>query len=347
MSDAAQRRAPLLEVRLHALSPFAPVLNGILASALLYGVYLALALNFGPTVIETTAESVDLDGGAWAALIMSLIFGAAITMPALTHGQWRVALTDLKLVLDEPGRRKVEEMAQGPLRTYGVRGVAAFVIGALAGIGLNAWLLNMTSLTLDGYFVSVRPWFDIVNPLLFGLGARAGVLLNREDRDMKALVADHLEVDLARLDRHQVFGRLASRNALSWLVLTAVILLFFVGSAPAIVSGGTVVLALLASGYAFAVTTGPVVRKTSQARDAALQSVRERIREAGRALASEAQAPTGAPIADLIAYESWLMQRPTWPITAPVTRRLALYGFIPVLAWFGAAAAEMVLDRIA
>ena len=51
-------------------------------------------------------------------------------------------------------------------------------------------------------------------------------------------------------------------------------------------------------------------------------------------------------LSELIAYEGWLEKRPVWPISAPITRRLALYGFIPILAWFGAAAAELLLEGL-
>ena len=91
-------------------------------------------------------------------------------------------------------------------------------------------------------------------------------------------------------------------------------------------------------------TIGPVVRKCAAARDAALQSVREQITASGDALLK--QRASDIPVSELIAYESWLEKLPVWPISAPVTRRLALYGFIPVLAWFGSAAAELVLNRV-
>ena len=184
----------------------------------------------------------------------------------------------------------------------------------------------------------------MINPILFGLGARAAQMLIREERDLADLIDTHLQVDIATLERNFVFGRLALRGALLWLVMTAIILLFFVESAPVPVSLGAVSLALLAGGYVFASNIGPVVRKSVQVRDAALAEVRSRIGDAGAALtAGQVRDPS---VSDLIAYEAWLEKRPVWPISAPVTRRLALYGLIPVLAWFGSAAAELALNRL-
>ena len=349
MSREEPRRAPLLEVRLHAFSPFPPVVNGILASAALYAIFLALTTSFGPPVIENTQTGARFSGSAWAALVMSLIFGAATTMPALSQRQWVKALPDLTAVLDAQGARQAEAMAVGPPVTRLRAGALAFAAGALGGVALNVWLMGADAFEPGAYLRSIRPWFDIVNPLLFGLGARAVQLLRDDDQEMKALTAGHLQVDLAHLERHFVFGRLALRGALAWLVMTAIILLFFVDAAPVAISVGAVGLAFLAAAYVFASTIGPAVRETAKVRDAALGEVRTRLHAAGGALmrgqgAGEADGPS---ISELAAYEAWLEKRPIWPISAPITRRLALYGLIPVLAWFGAAAAEMLLNRLA
>jgi hypothetical protein len=223
--------------------------------------------------------------------------------------------------------------------------VIAFAIGAVGGLAFNLWLMRSADMSLAQFSQSTGLWFLIVQPLLFGLGVRAAVQLNDDDRDIARLVRTHLAVDLAQLNALEIYGRLALRGALSWLVMAAIILLFFVFAAPVAVSIASLVLALIAGGYAFASTIGPVVQVASAARDAKLDEVRAQIAAAGEIVLSGA--PPDQPLSELTAYESWLEKRPVWPISAPVSRRLALYGLIPVLAWFGAAAAELLLDRIA
>ena len=336
-------RSPYLEVRLHRLSPLPPVLTGILISALLYALYLLYSVEVGQPIIEQTNGSVGFNNAAWAALVICLIFGVATTMPAITQRQWQASLPQLKAVLDQKGRLQVEAMATGPSRKHSWRSLLAFLAGAAGGVLVNLWLLNPPNLSWSEYWSTISPFFAIMNAVVFGLAARGGYMVRYEDREMRELVETHLQVDLAHLERNQIFGRLALRGALAWLVMTAVILLLFVDSTPAPISATALVLALIASGYAFASTIGPVVRKCSAVRDAALQSVREQITASGEAALKGA--PGGAPLSELIAYENWLEKLPVWPISAPVTRRLALYGFIPVLAWFGSAAAELVLNR--
>ncbi len=337
--------APLMEVRLHRLSPFSPLVTGVLLSAILFGAYLLLASAVGQPIVRDGSQGAEFDSASWAALVISMVFAAALTMPAVSHREWCKALPELKALLDTQGIGMAEAMAVGSPRSRGREALLAFAGGAVAGLAISLWQVDFASMTPAQYFGSVRPWFDLANPVLFGLGARAGQMLFREDRDLSDLINAHLEVQIASMERHFVFGRLALRGALAWLVMTGIILLFFVDSAPVPVSVAAVGLALVAGGYVFASNIGPVVRKSAAVRDAALVEVRQHIAEAGASF--QAGKPGDVPLPDLVAYEAWLEKRPVWPISAPISRRLALYGLIPVLAWFGAAAAERILDSLA
>jgi len=338
-------RAQLFEVRLHRASPFPKLVTGALIATVLFGLYLLLALLSGQNVIDFAPDGTRFNSGSWAAFVMSLIFGSALTMPALGHQQWCDALADLKRVLSEEGQRQAEEIALGGRKDRKARVLLAFAFGAIGGFVFNGWMLVTTDLSVSVYLQSTGLWFVLVSPVLFGLGARAGVLLSYEDQELADLVREHLIVDLAQIERLQVFGRLALRGALSWLVMSAIILLFFIYTAPVPVSVGALSLSLLAGVYAFASPIRPVTRHVASVKDEALEAVRSKIAIQGQTvLAGETQSI--GLLAELTAYEAWLEKRPIWPISAPITRRLALYGFIPVLAWFGAASAEMVLDRL-
>jgi hypothetical protein len=346
LGDDGAPRAPLFEVRLHALSPFGPLVTAALFAAALYGLYLLIAYLTGEPVIETGADGrAYIDEVAWTAFILSLVFAAALTMPVLGERQWRASLDAIVMTLDAPGASLARAMARGRLRSRARGAILASLVGALGGLIFNVWLMQNSGLGAEQYLRSTGAWFVLVAPLLFGLGARASQLLRSDDHEMVALVTDHISVSPAHFDRLEVYGRLALRSALTWLVMAAIIGLFFVYSAPVSVSIGALSLALLASAYAFTSTIMPVVRVTSQRRREALDGVRAHIEaEAHAALAS-----SGAPgrLSDLTAYEAWLEKRPIWPVSAPVTRRLAVYGLIPVLAWFGAAAAQLLVGVVA
>jgi len=345
VTQTAHNRAPLFEVRLHQLSPLPPLATGLLLAGLLFGAYTLLALYFGQSFLDVTDEGVRINPGSWAAFVISLVFAAALTMPVRGRAEWEAALPALEATLDEEGRALARAIAIGPSRPRLSRALIAVVIGAAGGVAFNLWLMTSAELSFEQFIQSTGLWFMIVQPMLFGLGVRAAVQLSDDDKEMARLVRGHLQVDLAQLNRLEVYGRLGLRGALSWLVMAAIILLFFVFAAPVAVSIGALVLALIAGGYAFASTIGPVVQVAGAARDAKLAEVRATIAAAGE-LTLKGEVPP-APLSELTAYESWLEKRPVWPISAPVSRRLALYGLIPVLAWFGAAAAELLLGRIA
>jgi len=341
---SALARAPLFETRLHAVSPFGPVLTGGVIAAALFAGYAALAACFGQPMLTPGPENVEVDTAAWAAFVQSLIFAAALTMPELGRRQWLRALPELEQTLDSDGQAAAGAIAAGPPRRAGWSSLAAFLAGAVVGFAFNGWVMTAADIDPAGYVRSVGLWFLLVSPLLFGLGARAALQLRNDERAIAELVASHLAVGVDRLEALEVYGRLATRNALSWLVMAAIILLFFVFSTPIAVSVGSLILSLAAGAYAFASTVAPVVRAATALRNAALVRVRTQIAAAGEAALKGEGA---VALSELTAYEAWLQARPVWPISAPVTRRLALYGLIPVLAWFGAAAAELALDRIA
>ncbi len=342
----APARARLIEVRLHALSPFSPLVNAALIFAALYALYILIAIQTGQSVIEIgPGGHAAFSSGAWIALVLSLVFSAAATMPALSERQWRASQEAVAQTLDEPGARLARTMSDGPVRSRATGAIIALLGGAAGGVGFNIWLMGVEQMSLEAYVSSTGLWFLLVSPPLFGLGARAAWLLHGDERDMAVLVTDHLAVSPARFDRLEVYGQLALRSALTWLVMAGIVMLFFVNLAPIIVSVGALVLTLLASIYAFASTITPVVRAAAAIRDRALSQTRAELETEARS----ALGATGTPgrLADLAAYEAWLDKRPVWPVSAPVTRRLAVYGLIPALAWFGAATAELVVNALA
>lgn len=346
MSDAAQRRAPLLEVRLHGLSPLGPIANAAVVALVIYGLYLLIATLTGQPILESGADGrARINELTWIAFVLSLVVAAAVTMPALTEREWRASLSEVVATLDAQGSDLAREMTKGRLRSQSRGAAMALILGAASGVAFNGWMITNAGLTPAEYVRSTGLWFAIIAPPLFGLGARASLLLRSDDKDMAALVTDHICVTPARFEELQVYGRLALRSALIWLVMAAIIGLFFVFSSSFSVSIVALALSLLASAYAFASTIRPVVRITTLKRREALDAVRTQI----EAEAQSALTASGAPgrLSDLTAYEAWLEKRPVWPVSAPVTRRLAVYGLIPILAWFGAAAAQLLVGVVA
>ena len=73
-----------------------------------------------------------------------------------------------------------------------------FWIGFVFGILFNFALMNPADGIL-AYINSVGLWFLIVSPLLFGTGFRAGMDVARRSREIRAVIAGYLDVDLFHL----------------------------------------------------------------------------------------------------------------------------------------------------
>ena len=207
--------------------------------------------------------------------------------------QWLAVSEKVAATLDESGAARARAMNAGAPVSRGRAAAIAFGVGALGGVVFNAWILNDSGLTLERYLRSTGGWFALVAPVLFGLGARSALQLRQDDRDMAELVAGHLAVTPASFDRLEVYGRLALRSALAWLVMAAIILLFFVNAAPVFISVGTLVFSLFAAAYAFASTIAPVVRAASEIRARALAEVRQEIEAAAAGLLTTQQKQAG------------------------------------------------------
>lgn len=336
LHEPGERRA-LLETRLYTLTPVAPLILTLLIASAVFAGFVALSVVHGAPVLTGT----DLTSEAQLALIVSLLLAAAIDLPERTRRIWQAEAHALKACVSARGAALVDGLCLGQPRAITLRVWLWFAAGALCGLGFLAAGILGDGGRLADYMASPGAWLMIVIPVLFGLGGRAIRLMSEDDRTIASLVNEHVEIDFADLDRLQVYGRIGLRTALIWLVMAGLILAFLAVQSALIASGLAFTLALAAALWSMLSVTRPVAKKVDAAKTAALLETRRRLVEAS----DEARIGSGAA-ADLAAYEAWLSSRPVWPVSAPVTRRLALYGLIPVLAWFGAAAAEQVLNGV-
>ena len=74
----------MLAVRLHAASPFPPLIYGAGVFIALTGAYRLIASLVGQPILETSPSgAVQINSGCWAALVLSLIVLASITIAGL------------------------------------------------------------------------------------------------------------------------------------------------------------------------------------------------------------------------------------------------------------------------
>lgn len=342
MSEPKAERSPerraLFETRIYALSPLPAALTTGFIAAFLFALYAGLcAIHDRPLL-----EAGGLTASAQIALIMSLLLATALDLPERARRIWLHEAEALKRTLAREGAEVIDGLCLGQPVLNVWANWLWFAGGAVVGLAFNALMISNSSEGIVAYIASPGLWPLIVAPLLFGLGGRAIWLMTEDDRTISAMVADYLVVDFADLDRLHVYGRVGLRSGLIWLIMAGLVLAFLAVQASAAASAISFCLAVAAAIWSMLSVTRPVASKVDAVKTEALLDARRRIVDVQRAETG----PHGR-LADLIAYEAWLEKRPTWPVSAPVTRRFALYGLIPVLAWFGAAAAELVLEALA
>jgi hypothetical protein len=331
-------RDALFETRIYTLFPLPQSFTTGAIAALAFLAYIGLCLWFGRPILDGGG----LTPNAQIALIMSLLFATALDLPERARRIWVNEADALKSTLDPEGGHIVDGLCLGQPRESTAANWLWFGAGAAGGLAFNIVFIANEGGSFLAYVTSPGLWPLVIAPLLFGLGGRAIRLMSEDDRTISAMVANHLIIDFADLERLQVYGRVGLRSGLIWLIMAGLVLAFLAVQASVAASAISFCLAVAAALWSMLTVTRPVATRVDAAKADALLAVRRTIVEAHKG-----GAETQGRLADLTAYENWLERRPVWPVSAPVTRRFALYGLIPVLAWFGAAAAELVLDALA
>lgn len=309
------------------------------------GLFVGISLATGHDLVERSASGSLVAGDTLViALLLSAIWTAAL---ALGAGSARFnAKIAAELAMTLRGGR--EAVARLEARQAGTtrRNVLAVIIGLAAGIGINIYPFGaITSIDLGVYLLSPGLWFLIMSPLLFILLARAILSMADDGRGLQTLARDELIVDLDHPDRLHVYGRLALRSALSWLIFAAIGVAFlgtgasWIGALP-MMSGAAILAAA-----SFFLSMRPVRDRVAEAKAEALEQLRRHLAETRHAaLAGDRTAM--AALAGLTSYEGRLERLREWPVSAPVTTRLLLYILIPVAAWIGAALAERLVEAV-
>lgn len=343
------------EMRLYRLSPFGPGLTTLAILAVTYGSFLLIAQLTQRPPLFTVGESgeIVLVHVVWIAFVLSLIIAAGTAFAEMGQRLWAAETPALEAAVDPAGRKAARAFRRGVPVELRRRYALMFVAGGIIGLAFNAFLMINSDYALPAYLGSVGLWFVLFSPLLYGIGFRAGIDLARESRALKALIRDHLAVDLFHIDRLDVFGRIGLRAARSWLIMAGILLLFLINpNQPEALFDArqlwmTVpVVAAAVAGGAVVLTSAlhPVHVRIRQAKQAELDRIhREMAQMRGRALDGDAEAASA--LAGLTDYEIWVNNRPEWPVSAGVTTRFSLYILIPVIPIIGSYVFEKLADQ--
>jgi len=344
------------ELRFYALSPIGFGGTTALILFVVYGFYLVVAtLTQRPPVFEPgEAGEMVMTQVAWIALVLSLIFTAGTAFTESGRHMWARERAPLIAALKPSGVIEVEALNAGIPGRWRRQYLIMFVVGAMAGLGFNGFMIVSSGFSFIEYANSVGLWFLVVSPLLYGIGFRAGVDVARESGALKALIRGHLAVDLFHLERLAVFGRIGLKAARSWMIMAAILLLFLINpnNPQQIFDASQLwmtipVVGVSVLGGLFLLTSAvhPVHKEICAAKQTELGRIHaEMDRVRNRALAGDAEAASA--LAGLTDYEVWITNRPEWPVSSGVTTRFSLYILLPLLPILGSYIFEKIADQL-
>jgi hypothetical protein len=313
--------------------------------ALSAGSYVLIAKTFGQRNVFSISQSgFALSDTSWIALVVSLIFTAALALPERRRNRWAAHRPDLIATLHLSGHDAAQALAEGSIVPR-LASYLFFYTGCTLGLALNLYILRSQSIGIGSYLSSIGLWFTIFTPLVWGLGLRAGVSVAHETRQIAALIRGHLEVDIFKLDKLHVYGRIGLSGARSWLIIVAILLLFI--AEPDQIFGATlsVLLAMLGAVLVLNSALRPVHAKIRAAKDYELARVRAEMSDV-RTEALNGNSAAASALAGLTDYEQWVEHRSEWPVSNSATTRLMLYFLIPIIPIVGSYVFEKLADTV-
>lgn len=349
------------EVSIYRLSPLGFIGTTLLIFLVCYGSFVLIAeLTGQPHMFETMDPDQSRSGRfsfvlgetryvleqvAWVGFVLSLILTAAFALAESGRRVSREMADEIAESLPDTGRADAEAFMSGAPASWRARYRAYFIGGAVGGLFFNVIMVLAIGTTPLQYMQSIGLWFLLFSPFLWGVGIRAGVDVSRESSEIQRLIAAHLEIDLFRLERLQVYGRLGVRGALSWAIMAAIILLFIADRQQIVIALVTIAMSIAGGLFIFISAVTPVHKLILSAKAAELDRVHAEMSACrDRALAGDAEASSA--LAGLTDYEQWIEKRPEWPISPTVTMRFALYVLIPLVPIIGSYVFERIADQI-
>jgi len=343
-TPAGDATPPSFEAWLVHRSPLPAWLTIALVFALPLALYSGLvALRGGNAWSIQTADQLFVSP-LWLAIVFCAIAAGAI---AVTYYGWRSDLAERdRLAATLVGGHAGLKGFAGPhdakwRRRHRMATLLGFGAGLLIAVPFIYGALTgrfVIALTFDGL------WFTAMGALLIALLLRGVVDTLHGEAQLRDIIRDNLEVDLLDTERLSVYGRLGLRSAVAWLVMLAIILLFFLRPDVMGYMAVPTLLVSFATGlYALIQPVRGVRARVAQEKAAHLDQIRTRIKQAQRRLMDGDAAPD---LPGLLALEARLEQVREWPLSAPTAGRFAVYVLLPVIPWFGAALAERLLQGV-
>jgi hypothetical protein len=335
-------RHAYLEQRLFVYSPFGTLATTLILFALLAGTFAIAWLASGQPFVTTLGGNIVVAkmvlAGLWFSLMLSTIAG----MQRYMRNKDREDIGRYAEIL------RGGWASAGRITEYTGRGAPlgiASAIGLVAGLGVS-WFFYVWG--ASGEKITAYPvllvWFLVATTIIVMSFTRGVVLTRASTRLVRNIVENELIIDLLRIDKLSVIGRSASRPALIWFTVCAVILLIFIGGQITPLNVFLLIGCAAMGLWVFVSTMEYTHQKIRAAKAVELERVRSEI--AGLCRAAAADPVAAAKLQGVLAYEARIAEVQEWPFDQTTLIRVCASALILTVPWFGQAIAAYVVDHV-
>jgi hypothetical protein len=216
---------------------------------------------------------------------------------------------------------------------------------SLSGLVLGAWLTFYDSsisgvappLTRDPSFV----WSLGRMMLTVWLITRFTVYDFETTRRYLALGRNTVAIDLLDIGSLAPFARRGQRSALTWVLLSSIFSLFWLGDAASRANLPFLLIVLSMAAFAFVGPLAVLRQRIRAEKHAELERLREQIREARAQTDVAIDSPR---LANLVGYYQFIDSVREWPVDAANLLKFIGYLLLGLGSWLGGALVERILD---
>ncbi|HWD26732.1 MAG TPA: hypothetical protein VG387_06185 [Rhizomicrobium sp.] len=332
---AADKRA-YFEQRVFIRSPFGLWTTALLIFAVLMGLFALAWLASGRPALVAT------DGRVYAGTLLRLAIWFALMITVILAMQRYARVKDGEdLPSYVPVLRGGWESVRTELAPRDVSLNPATIVGIVLGAVMSYLLFAARDRDNLLDYPALLAWFAAVTTLLAVMAARGVALTRGGSRGMHGTIEDKLIIDLLRIDRLSVVGRSASRPALIWFTVSAVILLLFIGGSMTLLNVAFLLACAAMGTWVFVGTMTHVHQRIKHAKAEELERVRCEI---DQVRAGTATSP--ADLQGLLAYEKRISDAQEWPFDQSTLVRFGASALILTIPWFGQAIAAVVVEHL-
>ena len=163
-------------------------------------------------------------------------------------------------------------------------------------------------------------------------------------RAFSSIGREHVRVDILDLTPLAPFARGGARNAVTYMLMSSLISLFWLGPAASSANGSIIGVMLVMVSISFFFSVVGLRQSSRRAKKEALDALVAQIRTTEALLAAGGPQGDGPSMADLVSFHSFVERVREWPMGGSTVLRGTLVAALAAGSWLGGALVERLVE---